>query len=108
MRVSVGLGLALLFLAAAITVSSARDDFEDEDDFATVETDDEENDETVVNVETVRENEVVYLTPQTPKEAYFSEHFDDPDVVMDKKFIRKARNSILTLEFWDSCGTYST
>ena len=88
MRASVLLVLALLALAPI--VSNARDEFEEEDDdFATVETDAEEEEDTVVKVETVRENEVVYLTPETPKEAFFSEHFDDAEATMDKKWIRE-------------------
>ena len=70
-------------------LSSARDDFDDEDDFATVETDDDESEDSVVKEEILRENEVVYITPDTPKNAFFSEHFDDADAAMDKKWIRK-------------------
>ena len=70
-------------------LSSARDDFDDEDDFATVETDDDESEDSVVKEEILKENEVVYITPETPKNAFFSEHFDDADAAMDKKWIRK-------------------
>ena len=42
-----------------------------------------------VKEEILRENEVVYITPDTPKNAFFSEHFDDADTAMDKKWIRK-------------------
>ena len=70
-------------------LSSARDDFDDEDDFATVETDDDESEDSVVKEEILKENEVVYITPETPKEAFFSEHFDDAEASMDKKWIRK-------------------
>ena len=96
MRVSVILALALFAL------SNAHDDFNaEDDDFATVETDNDGSDETVVTVESKVENEVVYLTPQTPKEAYFSEHFDDgPDAVMDKKWIRKV-GTFQSSTLWD-------
>ena len=102
MRVSVILGLALLVLAS--TVSNAHDDFEEDDDFATVETDNDDDGETVVKVETKVENEVVYLVPQTPKEAYFSEHFDDSEAVMDKKWIRKVKTLFGMCVIIDVCN----
>ena len=90
MRASIAI-LALALLALAPTGSNAHDDFGEDDDFATVEDDDDGGD-TVVNVETVKENEVVYITPEMHKDAYFAEHFDDPEAVMDKKWIRKVEN----------------
>ena len=106
MRASVLLVLALLALAPI--VSNARDEFEeDDDDFATVETDADEEEDTVVKVETVRENEVVYLVPQTPKEAYFSEHFDDSEAVMDKKWIRKVKTLFGMCVIIDVCDPWT-
>ena len=93
-RATMRASIAILALALALAPagSNAHDDFGEDDDFATVEEDDDGG-ETVVNVETVKENEVVYITPEMHKEAYFAEHFDDPDAVLDKKWIRKVENT---------------
>ncbi len=76
--------LVLLLLAAAAVVS-AVDDFDDEDDEARVE---QEFDESIISVETIRpEDDVVYITPETNPDVFFAEHFDDEDV-FERKWIK--------------------
>ncbi len=79
--------LALVAFLIVTAAAAENAEFDDDDDFASVQA--EDDGQTVVNVETVKpteENEVVYLTPDIPQAAFFAEHFDDVD--LDKRWVR--------------------
>ena len=76
-------------LVAFSALALASGHVPNDDDEATVE--DVVGSDSVVTVETVTppEDDVVYLTPESNKDVFFAEHFDDGhDGLMDKKWIR--------------------